>query len=249
MEKIVVITGAYGGIGRGLTNAFIKNDYKVIATGRRLEELEKLQEEIKKEFDKDIDIIRCDGGKEEDVINVFDIIKEKYGKVDAIINNAQTSKSGLMLVEHSKEDFDLAINSGLYATFFFMKYGYPLLKESKGAVINFASGAGLFGKIAQSSYAAAKEGIRGLSRVAATEWGVDGIRVNVICPLVMTPKLEAWSKEYPEAYEKTIKDIPMRRFADAESDIGEMCVFLASDKAKYITGETITIQGGSGLRP
>ena len=248
-KKIVLITGAYGGIGEGLTKAFLKNEYVVVATGRREDKLTELKEKIKRELDKDIEVITCDGGIENDVINVISIIKRKYGRLDTIINNAQGSKSGLMLIEHTKEDFDLAINSGLYATFYFMKYAYPLLKESKGSVINFASGAGLFGKIAQSSYAAAKEGIRGLSRVAATEWGVDNIRVNVICPLVMTPKLEMWKSEYPEAYEKTIKDIPMRRFADAEEDIGELCVFLASDKAKYITGETITVQGGSGLRP
>lgn len=247
--KIVLITGAYGGIGEGLTRAFLKDNYMVVATGRREEMLVELKDKIKAELDKDIDIIPCDGGVEDDVIKAIDVVKEKYGRLDAIINNAQGSKSGLMLVEHTKADFDMAINSGLYATFFFMKYGYPLLKESKGCVINFASGAGLFGKIAQSSYAAAKEGIRGLSRVAATEWGADGIRVNVICPLVMTPKLAMWKEAYPEAYEKTIKDIPMRRFADAEEDVGELCVFLASDKGKYITGETITVQGGSGLRP
>lgn len=249
MEKVVVITGAYGGIGTGLVKAYLKNDYKVIATGRRIEELEKLKSTIKEELNKEIDIIKVDGTNEEDVINCINEIKNKYGRLDTVVNNAQASKSGLMLIEHSKEDFDLAINTGLYATFFFMKYAYPLLKESKGNVINFASGAGLFGKIAQSSYAACKEGIRGLSRVAATEWGVDGISVNVICPLVMTPKLEAWKSEYPEAYEKTIKDIPMRRMADSENDIGELCVFLSSEKARYITGETFTVQGGSGLRP
>lgn len=249
MKKIVLITGAYGGIGEGLVRAFLKNDYDVIATGRREEELVKLQDKLKNELDKEIGIITVDGGNEEDVIRAFDEVKEKYGRLDALINNAQASKSGLMLVEHTKEDFDLAINSGLYATFFFMKYAHPLLKESKGSVINFASGAGLFGKVAQSSYAAAKEGIRGMSRVAATEWGADGIRVNVICPLVMTPKLEAWREAYPEAYEKTIRDIPMGRMADPEGDIGELCVFLSSDKASYITGETFTVQGGSGLRP
>lgn len=249
MKKIVLITGAYGGIGEGLVRAFLKNDYDVIATGRREEELVKLQDKLKNELDKEIGIITVDGGNEEDVIRAFEEVKEKYGKLDALINNAQASKSGLMLVEHTKEDFDLAINSGLYATFFFMKYAHPLLKESKGSVINFASGAGLFGKVAQSSYAAAKEGIRGMSRVAATEWGADGIRVNVICPLVMTPKLEAWREAYPEAYEKTIRDIPMGRMADPEGDIGELCVFLSSDKASYITGETFTVQGGSGLRP
>ena len=249
MKKVILITGAYGGIGEGLVKAFLKNEYEVVATGRREEELVKLQDKIKNDTDKDITIITVDGGKEEDVIKCMDIVKEKFGRLDGVINNAQASKSGMMLVEHTKEDFDLAINSGLYATFFFMKYAHPLLKETKGCVINFASGAGLFGKVAQSSYAAAKEGIRGMSRVAATEWGADGIRVNVICPLVMTPKLEAWREAYPEAYEKTIKDIPMGRMADPEGDIGELCVFLASDKASYITGETFTIQGGSGLRP
>lgn len=249
MKKVSLITGAYGGIGEGLVRAFLNADYEVVATGRREEELVKLQEKLKSELDKDITIITVDGGKEEDVMSCIEEVKAKFGRLDCVVNNAQASKSGVMLVDHTKEDFDLAINSGLYATFFFMKYAYPLLKESKGLVVNFASGAGLFGKISQSSYAAAKEGIRGLSRVAATEWGVDGIRVNVICPLVMTPKLEAWREEYPEAYQKTIKDIPMGRMADPEKDIGALCVFLASDAASYITGETFTIQGGSGLRP
>lgn len=248
-KKVVIITGAYGGIGYGLTKCFLKNGYEVVATGRKIDMLEEIKENLKSELDKEITIIKCDGANEEDVKKTIEEVKNKFGRLDALINNAQGSTSGKMLIEHSKEDFDVAINSGLYATFFFMKYAYPLLKESKGSVINFASGAGLFGKIAQSSYAAAKEGIRGLSRVAATEWGVDEITVNVICPLVMTPKLESWKEEYPDAYNKTISGIPLKRFADAEKDIGEMCLFLASDKARYITGETITMQGGSGLRP
>ena len=123
------------------------------------------------------------------------------------------------------------------------------MKESKGSVINFASGAGLFGKLGQSSYAAAKEGIRGLSRVAAAEWGPDGIRVNVVCPLAMTESLEQWRGAYPDLFAKTIQGIPLGRFADPEKDIGRVCVFLASDDASYVTGETITLQGGSGLRP
>ena len=88
-----------------------------------------------------------------------------------MINNAQNSASGVPLAEHTKEQFDQAIYSGLYAAFFYMKHCYPYLKETKGSVVNFASGAGLFGKPGQSSYAAAKEGIRGMTRVAATEWG------------------------------------------------------------------------------
>lgn len=166
-----------------------------------------------------------------------------------LINNAQNSASGVMLADHTKEDFDKAIYSGLYAVFFYMKHAFPYLKETKGSVINFASGAGLFGKPGQSSYAAAKEGIRGISRVAATEWGPYDINVNVICPLVMTSALEKWKEEYPDVYEQTIKGIPLGRFGDSEKDIGKTCLFLASEGASYISGETITMQGGSGLRP
>lgn len=130
-----------------------------------------------------------------------------------------------------------------------MREAFPYLKESRGSVINFASGAGLFGKLGQSSYAAAKEGIRGLSRVAAAEWGPFGVNVNVVCPLAMTPGLEKWKDEYPKLYAQTIQGIPLGRFADPEKDVGRVCVFLASEDAAYVTGETITLQGGSGLRP
>ena len=94
-----------------------------------------------------------------------------------------------------------------------------------------------------------KEGIRGLTRVAATEWGPDGININIVCPLVMTEQLEQWREEYPEIYDKTIQGIPLQRFGDSEKDIGGTCLFLASDAASYISGETLTLQGGSGLRP
>jgi NAD(P)-dependent dehydrogenase (short-subunit alcohol dehydrogenase family) len=173
----------------------------------------------------------------------------EFGHIDVLINNAQASASGVRLCDHTTEQFNLAIYSGLYAAFFYMKACYPYLKETKGTVINFASGAGLFGKLGQSSYAAAKEGIRGLSRVAAAEWGPDGIRVNVICPLAMTESLQDWKEHFPELFEKTIQGIPLGHFADPKDDIGRVAVFLASEDAHYVTGETITLQGGSGLRP
>ena len=101
----------------------------------------------------------------------------------------------------------------------------------------------------RASYAAAKEGIRALSRVAAREWGEHGVNVNVVCPLAMTPSLEKFKREYPERYADNIKNIPLGRFGDPKEDIGRVCVFLASDAASYISGETISVQGGSGLRP
>ncbi len=207
------------------------------------------KERLEQEFGVRVLPIVADGADEEAIQNVVSETIRTFGKINTLVNNAQVSKSGLPLVDHTSEDLDLAIFSGLYAAFFYMRECFPYLKESKGSVINFASGAGLFGKLGQSSYAAAKEGIRGMSRVAAAEWGPDGVRVNVVCPLAMTESLQEWKETYPELFEKTIQGIPLGRFADPRNDIGRTCVFLASEDASYITGETITLQGGSGLRP
>jgi NAD(P)-dependent dehydrogenase (short-subunit alcohol dehydrogenase family) len=248
-DKVVIITGGGRGIGFGLSTAFAKSGAKLVITGRTESTLLKAKEELESAYGTEVLPVVADGADETAIKNVIVKTIEKFGKIDAVINNAQASSSGKMLIDHTKEDIDLAINSGIYATFFYMREAFPYLKETKGCVINFASGAGLFGRIAQSSYAAAKEGIRGLSRVAATEWAPDGVRVNVICPLAMTEGLKKFKEEYPERYEQTIKGVPMGRFADPEKDIGAVCTFLCSDDASFITGETITLQGGSGLRP
>ena len=95
----------------------------------------------------------------------------------------------------------------------------------------------------------AKEGIRGMSRVAATEWGPDGINVNVICPLAWTAQLENFQKAYPEAFAANVHMPPMGRFGNTELDIGRVCVQLASPDFKFMSGETLTLEGGMGLRP
>lgn len=248
-DKVVIITGGGRGIGFGISTAFAKEGAKLVLTGRTQSTLDKARESLERDFGVEVLTVSADGADEGAIQNVIDKTIERFGRIDCIINNAQTSKSGVMLADHSKEDFDLAVYSGLYATFFYMRAAFPHLKETKGSVINFASGAGLFGRPGQASYAAAKEGIRGMSRVAATEWAEFGVNVNVVCPLAMTETLAQWKEQYPEVYAKTIQGIPMGRFADPEKDIGRVCVFLASDDASYITGETITLQGGSGLRP
>ena len=246
---MTIITGGGKGIGFGLAKAFAREGSDLVITGRHEGRLQEAKERLESEYDIKVLPIAADGADEEATKRVVAAAVERFGRIDTLINNAQVSKSGLPLIEHTREDMDLAINSGLYAAFFYMKECYPYLKESKGSVINFASGAGLFGKLGQSSYAAAKEGIRGMSRVAAAEWGPDGIRVNVVCPLAMTESLQEWKDNYPDLFAKTIQGIPLGRFADPTEDIGRVCVFLASDDASYVTGETVTLQGGSGLRP
>ena len=249
--KVAIITGGGkgGGIGWGLSTAFAKEGCNLAITGRNVKKLEDAKEELERLYGIKVLCLQADGGDEAQVEAAVKQVADEFGRIDFLINNAQNSASGLTLIDHTKEDFDKAVFSGLYAAFFYMKHCHPYLKEAKGSVVNFASGAGLFGRYGQSSYAAAKEGIRGMTRVAATEWGPDGINCNVICPLVMTSQLAAWKEEYPEAYEKTIQGIPAGRFGDAESDIGRTAVFLCSEDASYISGETLTLQGGSGLRP
>ena len=181
--------------------------------------------------------------------NVVNQAVDTFGGIQVLVNNAQASASGVPLAEHTTEQFDLALYSGLYAAFYYMKACYPYLAKSKGSVINFASGAGLFGNFGQCSYAAAKEGIRGLSRVAATEWGPDDINVNVVCPLAWTAKLEQFQQAYPEAFKANVKMPPMGHYGNAELEIGRVCVQLAMPDFKYLSGETLTLEGGMGLRP
>ena len=171
-----------------------KEGANLVITGRNVKKLEAAKQELESLYGIKVLTVQADvcagGDNEATVANVVKQAVDTFGGIQVLINNAQASASGVPLAEHTTEQFDLAIYSGLYAAFYYMKACYPYLAESHGSVINFASGAGLFGNFGQSAYAAAKEGIRGMSRVAATEWGKDGINVNVVCPLAWTAKLE-----------------------------------------------------------
>ena len=248
-DKVVIITGGGRGIGFGLSTAFAKAGAKIVITGRTESTLVSAKEKLEAAYGCEVLTVAADGADEAAIQNVIDKTVEKFGRIDAVVNNAQASASGKMLVQHTKEDIDLAIYSGIYATFFYMQKAYPYLKESKGAVVNFASGAGLFGNYGQCAYAAAKEGIRGLSRVAATEWAKDGINTNVVCPLAWTAQLENFEKAYPDAFKANVKMPPMGHYGDPETEIGRVCVQLASPDFKFMSGETITLEGGMGLRP
>ena len=261
--KVVIITGAgkpapladgsAGSIGYGIAIAFAKEGADLVVTGRNVKKLEEAKQELESLYDIRVLAVQADVNSAADnaavVQNVIDRTIQEFGRIDVLINNAQASASGVSIAQHTTEQFDLAMYSGLYSTFYYMQACYPHLKETRGSVINFASGAGLFGNKGQCSYAAAKEGIRGLSRVAATEWGPDGINVNVICPLAWTSQLEYFQNAYPEAFAANVHMPPMGRFGNAELDIGRVCVQIASEDFKYMSGETITLEGGMGLRP
>ena len=251
--RAVLSDGSCGSIGYGIATAYAKEGANLVLTGRNVQKLTDAKEELESKYGVKVLPVQADvnaGADNEAVVNhvVEEAIKE-FGRIDVLINNAQASASGVTLADHTTEQFDLAIYSGLYAAFYYMKACYPYLKETKGTVINFASGAGLFGNFGQCAYAAAKEGIRGLTRVAATEWGKDGINVNIICPLAWTAQLENFEKAYPDAFKANVKMPPMGHYGDVELEIGRPCVQLASPDFKYMSGETITLEGGMGQRP
>ena len=251
--RAVLSDGRCGSIGYGIATAYAKEGANLVITGRNVKKLEDAKEELERLYGIQVLPIAADvsdGADNEAVVNgVVKAAADKFGRIDVLINNAQASASGVKLEDHTTEQFNLAMLSGLYATFYYMKACYPYLKETQGSVINFASGAGLFGNYGQCSYAAAKEGIRGLSRVAATEWAKDGINVNVICPLAWTSQLENFEKAYPDAFKANVKMPPAGHFGDPETEIGRVCVQLANPDFKYLNGETLTLEGGMGLRP
>lgn len=251
--RAVLSDGSCGSIGYGIATAYAKEGANLVLTGRNVKKLEDAKEELERLYGIQVLIIQADINAGADNEAVAKMVVEKtietFGHIDVLINNAQASASGVTLADHTPEQFDLAIYSGLYAAFYYMKACYPYLKETKGSVINFASGAGLFGNYGQCAYAAAKEGIRGLSRVAATEWGADGINVNVVCPLAWTAQLENFANAYPDAFKENVKMPPAGHYGDVEHEIGRACVQLASPDFKYMNGETLTLEGGMGLRP
>lgn len=251
--RSVLSDGRCGSIGYGIATAYAKEGANLVLTGRNVKKLEDAKEELERLYAVKVLAVQADvnaGADNEAVVNsVVKQTVDAFGRIDVLINNAQASASGVPLAEHTTEQFDLAMYSGLYAAFYYMKACYPYLKETKGSVINFASGAGLFGNAGQASYAAAKEGIRGLTRVAATEWGKDGINVNVVCPLAWTAQLENFQNAYPDAFAANVKMPPMGHYGDAEQEIGRVCVLLGTPDFKYMSGETLTLEGGMGQRP
>ena len=251
--RAVLADGSAGSIGYGIATAYAKEGANVVITGRNMQKLLDAKEELERLYGIKVLPVQADISAGADNAATANAVVEQavaaFGGIDVLINNAQASASGVQLIHHTLEQFDLAIYSGLYATFHYMQACYPYLAKSKGSVINFASGAGLFGNFGQSAYAAAKEGIRGLSRAAATEWIKDGINVNIICPLAWTAQLEKFRDTYPDAFEKNVRTPPIGYFGNPEMDIGRVCVQLAHPDFKYMTGETITLEGGLGMRP
>jgi NAD(P)-dependent dehydrogenase (short-subunit alcohol dehydrogenase family) len=167
-----------------------------------------------------------------------------------LINCAQTAKhEPTPTHEQTVDDIALAMDSGFYASFRYMKACFPYLKESQGSVLNFGSQAGLIANWGQVDYNTAKEAIRALSRTAAREWGQYNIAVNNIIPGMLTEGMKTYFEDKPEHRAHSLANIPMGRFGDPEQDAGSLAVFLMTPGAHFFTGDTFNLDGGRVLRP
>lgn len=239
-EKTAIVTGAAGGIGRGITRAFVKEGATVLAVDIDAAAGAALVDELGDR----VRFLDADISVEANAGTIVATAVQAFGRVDVLVNNAHASRQAPLL-ETTQDMLDLSFDTGFYPTFWLMKAAHPQLSANGGSVINFASGAGIEGMPAQGSYAAAKEAIRAISRVAANEWAGDGINVNVISPLALTEGVESYIAANPGIEKQLLAGNPMRRFGDPEGDIGRVAVFLASEDASYMTGQTLMVDGGS----
>lgn len=242
--RSAVITGGGLGIGRGIAEAYVQAGADVLIAELNEEAGERAASELREQYGAKVEFVRTDVADRQQVQDMISTAVEHFGRLDVLVNNAHASRQ-VSIMETTQEHLDLSLNTGFYPTLWLMQASYPHLKANEGAVINFASGSGLKGMPLQASYAAAKEAIRGISRVAANEWAVDGINVNIISPLAATEGVQQWMDNFPEAAEKTLANVPLHRYGHPEKDIGALAVFLASEDSSYITGQTIMADGGS----
>ena len=174
---------------------------------------------------------------------MVDDVVAAFGTIDILVNNAQEVPLG-PLVHVSDEAFTAGWESGPLATFRLMKLCHPHLKGG-GSIVNLGTAAAKRWDMANyGCYAAVKEGIRSLTRAAACEWGIDGIRTNVILPHAKSPGLVGWIESNPDEAEEFFSTIPMRRVGECEEDIGRFVASLCSDASAYVNGQSIALDGG-----
>lgn len=235
-DKVVLITGATGGIGSAIAHAMKNAGATVVVSGRNVA---KLNSEFGDEYIK----IPADLSQDAAGVELIMDTIEKCGKLDVLINNAGITADTL-LMRMTDEQFDNVINTNLRAAFKTCRAAImPMMKQKFGRIINMASIVGTVGGAGQANYAASKGGLIAMTKSIAAEVASRGITANAIAPgFIETPMTDVLPDELKKKY---LEQIPAGRFGKPE-DIANVCVFLASDEASYINGQTIHVNGGMG---
>jgi NAD(P)-dependent dehydrogenase (short-subunit alcohol dehydrogenase family) len=239
--KSAIVTGGASGIGVAIARLFVARGARVVIVDLQRE----AGEDLAGELGEAVAFLQGDVSDPAVARAAVAAAVERFGKLDVLVNNASASRQK-PFEEQTDDDWDLAMDTSLHATRNFMLAALPeLRKTGNAAVVNFGSGAGLDGQRNQASYAAAKEAIRGLSRVVANEWAPLNIRVNVVCPMALTAGVARWAEARPEQYAQSAAKVPLGRFGDPAKDVAPIVAFLASDDAQYMTGQTVMADGGA----
>ena len=243
-NRVAIVTGGGRGIGRGVALALASSGASLVIAGRTRSTLLDACAEVRRRGVEALPI-QCDVRDPDDAGRLIEETVEKLGRLDILINNAQTYRHALLL-DATEEDMDSTWRSGPLAVFRLMRHAHPhLVASGHGVIVNFGSGAQLMhdGRL-YATYAAAKGGIEALTRYAAVEWGGDGIRALLVMPAAESDGTRAFRERDPERYTEMVDRVPLRRFGDPEVDIGTPIAWLVSDEARYITGSTVMLDGG-----
>ena len=229
----VFISGASRGIGKSIANYFAENNYKVIGTSRNNFEFDNKSENLIP--------IKLDITSRDDIKECFNELKSKDLLPDVLINNAGITSDQLFL-KMKDDDWDNVISTNLTGTYNLTKiFIKNMIKNKNGRIINISSVAGLMGNPGQVNYASSKSALNGFTKSLAKEIGSRNITVNSIAPGFIDTDMTSFLDN--DAKNSIINDIPLKRFGEA-SDVAELALFLASNEASYITGQTISIDGG-----
>lgn len=243
-DKVTIVTGASRGIGKAIALEMAKNgaNVAIIYAGNK-EKAEETKIKVE-EYGVKANIYKCDVSNFEEATECVKSIVSDFGKVDILVNNAGVTKDSLVL-SMNENDFSKVIDTNLKGAFYMVKQVYPLfMKQRAGRIINISSVSGLMGNAGQANYSASKAGIVGLTKTVAKELAARGVTCNAIAPgFIETDMTDKLSDKVKEA---AVNSIPMRKMGKPE-DIAYMATFLASDNAKYITGEVIRVDGGIAM--
>jgi NAD(P)-dependent dehydrogenase (short-subunit alcohol dehydrogenase family) len=244
--KVAIITGAGQGVGRAIAQVFAQRGVKLVVTGRTPSKLESLRDELRDSTS--IEIVPGDVGSRDDVNRAVETAAETYGGIDILVNNAQSLAFNEPVLAVTDESLEVPFRSGLLGSLYFMQACHPHLKaRGGGSIVNFGSATAVHGMVGFCAYAITKEAVRGLTRIAAKEWGPDNIRVNTILPAALTDGTREWLDQDPVAKEAAIMAVPLRRVGDPALDIGRAVAALVGDDLSYLTGATVDLDGGAML--